>query len=463
MPISMINFKSLEGSSKISIEGERFIEYSPKEAIIDLRGNFLAPKFVDGHTHIVNEINRSGWINLGSIRRKKDLLKLIYEFRGKIFLGYNWDESAWEDDPTFPNRKELDEVEFPVYLRRIDGHIAVMNTKAIELLGFRKEDFYDFERGIIVEDAVSRADKILLKYAKKNAKAVIEKVKKLGINIALDMGFSVPLEFSVKGLEIIYYIYVEPDEEFENKLRRMKSLGAKIAGIKVIADGSIGARTAALFYPYKDDPSNRGKLLIDEDALSLLVKKANSLGLQLAVHAIGDRAIDVVSNALRYGDIRMRNRVEHFEMPHEDHIKKLSKYGVIASMQPNFIANWQCKGCLYDIRLGWERAKMMNPLKTVLKHMRIAFGSDNMPMDPLYGTYGAMIHPLEEERLSFEESLRAYTYGSAYSAFINMCGIRPGCKAEANVIIAKDFSNPESVREAKIVDIKNIKERLIPL
>ena len=104
-------------------------------------------------------------------------------------------------------------------------------------------------------------------------------------------------------------------------------------------------------------------------------------------------------------------------MAHEDHIAKLGKYGIIASMQPNFVPNWQLKGGMYERRLGWERAKNMNRFRSIMDRTVLAFGSDNMPLGPLYGIYGAMIHPSEEERLSFSSAVYAYTYGSAFSIF----------------------------------------------
>ncbi|MCR8454150.1 MAG: amidohydrolase family protein, partial [Crenarchaeota archaeon] len=123
------------------------------------------------------------------------------------------------------------------------------------------------------------------------------------------------------------------------------------------------------------------------------------------------------------------------------------------SMQPNFIANWQQRGGLYEQRLGWERAKRMNPLATILaKAGLIAFGSDNMPSDPLYGIYGAMTHPIESERLRFAEAVQCYTTHAAYSIFAeNKLGeLREGYVASFLALESVDIHNPKEVRNARI-------------
>lgn len=123
-------------------------------------------------------------------------------------------------------------------------------------------------------------------------------------------------------------------------------------------------------------------------------------------------------------------------------------------MQPNFVANWQRRGGLYERRLGWDRARHMNPFATILRELRIlAFGSDCMPLGPLYGIYGAMTHPLEEERLSFSEALQCYTHHSAYSAFMEkkLGIISTGYEASFIVLSLKEHEPPpKAVRASRV-------------
>ena len=462
--IKFIDFQT--GSKRaLGIEKGVFVRYFDER--IDLTKNLVLPIFIDAHSHILNYVVRANWINLTNVRSKRGLFNLIQEvldIRG-IFLGQNFDESKWPERD-YPTRRELDDIsrEKPIFLLRVDGHLAVVNTYLIDKLRLPKEIFKDFENGIVVEDNVYLVIRRLIDtYGLGLSISALRNILSLGIGVAADMGSilspSARLKEKLKHLvETYFYYYIGNLEELlsEGLDRILSRYGGIITGLKIIADGSIGARTAYLFEPYKDDPNNRGLLLVPEEHLDELVKLANKLRVQLAIHAIGDAAIDVVINAYRYSDPKLRHRIEHLEMPHDDHMEKLAKYGVVPSMQPNFIANWQQRGGLYEHRLGWERARKMNPLKTILaKRGLIAFGSDNMPPGPLYGIYGAMVHPLENERLEFSEAVQCYTCHSAYSMFIEdkLGKLEEGYTASFIVLEKMDISNPQRIREAKILRI----------
>ncbi len=433
---------------------------------MDFSNYLVLPAFVDAHTHAISMTIRHNWLDLIDVDSKKALLSIIKEYMDNnmpYLIGYRFDESKWSDDKSYPTRKELDDVapDMPVYLVRIDGHIAVANTKTIDVLGLKRDMFHDYHRGIIVEDNVHRVEKMFIRrYNIAPSEKAIEEFILRAIPAVCDMNMSDDppkrfLDKISKTLEIHFYKTITNItdlgiEEIAKKLERYK---ARQCGLKLFVDGSIGARTAFLEQPYRDDPSNRGVLLMDQNLLEEIVSIANRLRIQLAIHAIGDAAIDIALNALKLGDPSLRHRIEHFELPHEDHIQKLSRYGVIPSMQPNFIANWQIRGGLYERRLGWDRAKSMNPLKTIFDSFGlISFGSDCMPLDPFYGIYGALIHPLEHERLSFEEAVICYTYGSAYSFFCeNRLGkIDEGYDASFGVYnLPRDKLSPELIRSAK--------------
>jgi len=453
---------------EIGILPPRFVDDTLGDTI-SIENRVVIPSFIDAHAHILGSIVKSNWVNLFDIKSKQHLFDLIKEYSDrnkKVFIGYNFDESKWSDDKSYPTRKELDAVskDLNIFLMRIDGHLAVVNSKTIETFRIPKDVFYDFSNGIITEDYVyDIANKILKKYGQDLKEQTILEFIKKGVLAACDMGLdlSVPKTFIKKIKNHIdlyeYTILKSLEKVHESDIKKvLEKYGAKPQGIKLFVDGSIGARTAFLFEPYRDDPNNRGLLLISEELLETIVKICNKLKIQLAIHAIGDAAIDITLRALKHADIDLRHRIEHLEMPLEDHVKKLSSYGIIPSMQPNFVANWQQRGGLYERRLGWDRAKNMNPFRTILEKRKIlSFGSDCMPLDPLYGLYGAMTHPIEEEKLSFTDAVLSYTHGSAYSIFMeNVLGkIAPGYDASFLILNIDQNPSPDEVKKAKIVFI----------
>ncbi len=456
-----------EDYREISVRPPAFSDVSSRK-VVSFGNLTVVPAFIDAHAHPISLAVKYNWFDLFQVKRKKDLLNFIKSFadsKREPFIGYNFDESMWEDDRTYPTRKELDDVapEIPVLLIRIDGHMGVINTMGINSLGLHRDLFSDFDLGIIVEDnlttVISRFVNMLGIPPREEALDVFIE-NGIAIICDMDLAYSVPkgfLERISEKIKLFYYRTLENMERIseDTLLGAIRKYGVKGHGIKLFVDGSIGARTAYLSESYNDDPGNRGKLLLDEDTLSEIVRLADKLRLQLAIHAIGDNAIDIALRCLKNADPTLRHRIEHFEMPHRDHIEKLAKYGVVPSMQPNFIANWQGRGGLYERRLGWDRAKRMNPLKSILeKRGIIAFGSDCMPVGPLYGIYGAMSHPLDDEKLNFRESIYSYTYGAAYSIFLeNKYGkMDVGYNASFVVISIDPRSiSPENIRSAKVV------------
>ncbi|HYS70999.1 MAG TPA: amidohydrolase family protein, partial [Thermoplasmata archaeon] len=193
--------------------------------------------------------------------------------------------------------------------------------------------------------------------------------------------------------------------------------------IKVFADGSFGARTAALFDPYDDEPRGTGRLVHSPKELAAVLARAHGAGFQLAVHAIGDRAIDVVVEAYARvldGEPREdhRHRIEHVELPSPEALDRMKELGLVASMQPNFVARWSGAGGLYERRLGRDRLERNNPFREVLaRRIPLVFGSDGMPYGPLYGTIGAVGAPFGAQRIPALEALRCYTASGAFASF----------------------------------------------
>jgi len=402
----------------------------------------VLPGFIDGHTHMIDMGWRGNWIDLSNVKKLEDLLFLLTEVAkntkpGEWILGHSWDESQWIDEKRFPSLRELDSIsdQNPIYLRRVDGHIAIANTLALQLLKIPEntpiieKDKEGRITGVIKERALEIAEKRLKAYFMNIEKAIdfaFKKAIEKGITsvteyltptqLALMTNYIAKKPRLYRIAAYVWIDYLDQITDFNMKIMHRTSY-IKFNGVKLMVDGSIGARTAALREPYKDDPSNKGILFFDENELNEIVRKADKLGYQLSIHAIGDRAIDVAISALRESRSidKLRHRIEHFEMVKDEHVDHVKKLKIPVSMQPNFVANWQHPGGLYEKRLGWERAKRMNPFKTLFDSgIIVGFGSDCMPLDPLYGIYGALTHPIEDERLTLEEAIRAYTLNSAY-------------------------------------------------
>jgi len=229
-----------------------------------------------------------------------------------------------------------------------------------------------------------------------------------------------------------------------------------LVGVKAYLDGSLGARTAALSAPYADDPSTSGELLYDLPRLRALVRNAKARGLQLFLHAIGDRAIQLALDALGAeaapGDL-LRHRIEHLECYTHDQLHRMKELRLVASMQPNFAAQWAGPGGLNEQRLGSARARACDGLRDVWSHgMPLAFGSDCMPFGPMYGLQGAVNHPVEEQSLPVMVALRAYTAGSAYAVHAEdwLGMISPGMAADL-VLLSDDLEEAEDLSRVRPV------------
>jgi predicted amidohydrolase YtcJ len=210
----------------------------------------------------------------------------------------------------------------------------------------------------------------------------------------------------------------------------------------------------------------------DQERNRRVVAEAHDLKGQIAIHAIGDRAItEAVS---RIEEILTasprpdhRYRIEHFEYPTDDDLNRARKLGIIASMQPNFVGEWAWPGGMYDRRVGEKRLRRSNPYRLLLDlGFHVPFGSDGMPFHPIYGIWSAVNHPIRESRITVEEAVRCFTLEGAYATNEeNIKGsIEPGKLADITIlpldITGSTFklseTNPEKVEKIK-VEIKNMK------
>lgn len=435
----------LEGERVSTVVPQTDIVYPDDSSVWDAKTRPVLPGFVDAHMHPISIGLKRLRLDLSEVKSLHRLLQVIQEAAkslqpsSRFLIGYDWDESLFEDERRYPTRWDLDKVapDVPIALRRIDGHIWVVNTKALQLLDLPEDHPFVFKtegqpNGLIADDAIRFLEPFIEPTLAEKRQALhiaSEIALEHGVTTVADLYADLEVYESAvndNDLTVRFVCCVPPATAYHlgGPVRwSIDKERCEAKFVKLFLDGSIGARTAALREPYKDDPNETGRLLLRDRAAEGLMLEFNEMGWRLAIHAIGDLAIDQAIEALRFvrteGKRFLRHRLEHIELLRPEHIGWLKKLDLIASMQPNFVARWQQKNGLYESRLGWERAKKMNPFGSVLKaNIPLAFGSDGMPFGPIYGILGALTHPDPNERLSLRQALLAYTYGSALA-----CGI----------------------------------------
>ncbi len=413
----------------------------------DIGNRVIIPAFIDPHVHlewIGETLNQLDLRGVKSIRKLKAKLKEFAESKKVSWIyGRGWDQEILEEK-RYPNRFDLDEVvkDRPVSLFRVCGHSVVVNSKLIEMLGLRGEEALS---GILKEmpEISKRYRESLSDEEIKNH--LIDAMKfsvSQGVTTVAIAGLDLRTFRILADLErenslnmrIRAYIMMNGDESV---LRALKEVGIrlgygsgmlKIMGFKIIADGALGIRTAYLTSDYDDEKGNRGKLNLKEDLLKKIIKEIHEYGFQLAIHAIGDATIDVILSAFEELDERavkrLRHRIEHASVIREDQLERISKLGLVVSVQPHFVISdhWAMK------RLGKERMRWLYPFKSMLiKGINLCISTDS-PVEPLNpwetiyacitrGKYENLEHYeyIKDEKLELAEALHAYTLGSAYS------------------------------------------------
>jgi predicted amidohydrolase YtcJ len=318
---------------------------------------------------------------------------------GEWVVGRGWDESTWGDHH-FLSREELDRItsDSPLIAVRLDGHLLVANTVALERIPPSIDRCgVDAERGFVREKAAFdllrsiSPDEETLRTA---LHAAVSYAHRLGITsihtmLSLDWVHAYMRERGRIGLRVCLCPEIPALDPLE-RLGMTSGFGdewLRLGGVKLFADGSIGAGNAALDAPYTDSGKN-GELNYRTQDLASFIERAERAGLQTVIHAIGGRAIEQVleAHAMVGTSRELRHRIEHFELPTRAQIERARELGLNISMQPNFVGNWSGEGKMYQARLGEERDSMVDPHHFVLEMgLPLAFGSDSMPISPLYG------------------------------------------------------------------------------
>lgn len=403
---------------------------------INLKNRFVIPGFIDSHTHLIGRGIELQRINLETCRSLEDCLEKMrsgLRTEHEVVFGSNWDETAWRSrDYRQLTRHTLDAIsrKRPVIMRRICGHFAVVNTCALKIIP-RTWRIVDRKKGHLYEDAVLNLDDIF-----KPTDSMLTQAIDLGMAEALKTGITSVHEITKprrfrflqrakarRRLKLRWACYFK-SQYLDNVLAAGLTNGLgddflKFCGIKVYLDGSLGARTAALSRPYTGTRT-RGTLLFSERQLLGIAQTAQENDLQLMIHAIGNRASALavnVSQKVSGQKSRLRHRIEHLEVADGHTIRIMARLGLIASMQPNFTARWQQPGNMYEQYLG-NRFKKMNCFRQFANvGVTVVFGSDCLPLGPLYGLQGAIFHPFTCGQCTPLQALKMYTQTPAYATF----------------------------------------------
>jgi predicted amidohydrolase YtcJ len=392
---------------------------------------FLIPAFHDHHTHLIGHYRPPQGPDLGRCMSRRACFEEVERWilshpDVRSVVGEGWDESAWEDRRP-PTRDDLDRLALgkPVALRRVCGHMAVVNTAMWEVIrptGAEADPISGTLTETLALGLPARwppTSEDLVEGARRGQSACAQ----AGV-VAVDEMARLEQWHAFRALEERGGIWLRvrhafPIDALDDLLSEGIAAGSggecvRAVGLKGFLDGSFGARTAAVVEPYVDCETT-GMLLWDDDRLRDAVRNGAEAGFAIRLHAIGRRAIDQAIRALDGAPQAVTgepHRIEHAEEADSELIARAARAGIAFSMQPNFTARWQQPGGMYDRALGHARARLLNPYRSVAGKVPLLFGSDTMPFGPLIGLPGATAHPNPDERLSPVEAIRAYAAGS---------------------------------------------------
>lgn len=472
----------------------------PNTQKVDLEGRFVLPGFIDNHSHFLSGGFQLQSVDLRHARDESEFTRLIKErverLPGRWITGGNWDHDSWPDGE-LPTRELIDRFtpSTPVFVSRYDGHMALANSAVLEMAGITR-DTPDPPGGHIVKDPETGEPTGILKDAAMApvwtlipsptedelidaARLALEEARRVGLTSIQD----------ISGAEHVT-VYQKLKEQGALTARmycrlplwRWKELAdrtvraatgdewIRVGSLKAFADGSLGSSTALFFEPYLSDPSTRGlpSDIVASGDLERWALAADSAGLQLSIHAIGDSAnsllLDLFERIVRRNrgwDRRLR--IEHAQHIDPKDFERFARLGVIASVQPYHAID---DGRWAETRIGLERCKTTYPFKTFLNQgVRMCFGSDwtVAPLDPLLGVFAAVTRRttdgrnpdgwIPDQKISVEEAIRAYTIEGAYAAYEEKekGSLSPGKLADF-VVLSHDLLeiDPAKIRDVQV-------------
>ena len=447
---------------------------SSKE-LIDLKGKMMIPGMADAHLHLYAYCQNLTFVDLSKVHNINEMINLMKEKvknvkKGDWVKGVNFDQSKWKEN-RFPTLEEMDSIskDNPIIIKRCCLHAVVANSKALEMASIGKNyqagsggivelDKDGMPNGILREQSTKVFDDILpdplkdIEVQKRIMQNVLNDMSSKGITTIhtyaakiwqYNEDINIYKNFEKEG-KLPLRVTVCIDELFEPEILTKEKLNnpyrkVQLGAYKIFSDGSMGSRSAALKEPYSDDPENSGFMLFTQEELNNKILTGYEHGLQPAIHAIGDRALDMTLAAIEYTlkttkekgmtDEEQKNRLPfriiHVQMIDDDLLKRMKKLPLVLDIQPIFLCtdlHW------IEDRIGKERLKGSFALKTMEKAGLIQTGGSDCPVEtyePLKGIYAAVTrqdmegYPIEgflpEERLSVYEALCMYTKNVPYA------------------------------------------------
>jgi len=492
---------AIEGNQILSVGSSAAIRKlaGPDCKIIDLGGRRVVPGFNDSHVHLISGGDGLISVRLEDANSLDELRRRLGDYAKSLPKGVwirngNWDHQRWSP-ANLPTHEAIDAVtpDNPVFVWRYDGHMALANAVAMKLAGLDRNT-RDPPGGEIVRDKQGNPTGIL----KDQATAIVERVIPPPPESEVDTGLEAAMhEAAVHGVTSVQQMWDAPTDQYSaekfrelqkfarngkltvriynaNPLRDWKSLATagvqaafgspvlRMGNLKSFADGALGAETAWMDAPFADRPGYSGLAsadLMDSAGMFASIQGADKAGLQISIHAIGDRAIhtvlDLFERAEREdGPADRRFRIEHVQHLRPDDAGRFKSLGVIASMQPYHAID---DGRWAEKVLGPERIKTSYAWRLLLDHGAVlAFGSDwpVAPLDPLSGIYAAVTRRtldgknpqgwVPEQRITVAEAVHAYTVGSAFAEHQEKVkgSLEPGKLADLAVLTDDIFRMP---------------------
>ena len=479
----------------------------PETKIIDLDGRFVMPGFNDAHMHLASaglekmNVNMVGAKSLDEFRERLRA-KCEAAEPGDWVIGEGWDETPWPVK-VLPTRWDLDEVsgKHPVYLARVDGHIGVANTLALQLASITIAS-RDPDAGKIDRDETGTPNGILREKAQGAVYAVIPKPTPEKRRQAIELALA---DLATHGITSAQDYSQWDDFQIYEELEREGKLTARISEwlpfddsmevlnrkrdshpasdnmlhtgmLKGFMDGSLGTNTAALLEPYSDDPNNSGMAQYDAPKLNAMTRERVLAGYQIGFHAIGDKGVQLALDAFAEaekaakeakvkavdGGTDYRFRIEHAQVTTPQQIARFKELKVIASMQPSHLLtdmSWA------ESHLGPKRAEHSYAWAEFLRHgVTLAFGTDYPvePVMPFRGIYAALTRMSVDgkksyypaQKLNIEQTIAAYTTGAAFAEFAEKQKgkLEPGMLADF-VVLDQDLTAapPPKILETKVL------------